>query len=324
MPTRRAVLIAGAIAGSAAWLRTPVDVVAAPSQPKTRVSFDVPTGACDCHIHIYGDPHRFPFTPSRSYTPEQASVDQSRALHRALGTDRVVLVQPSVYGTDNACLIDALGRLKRNARGIAVVADDIADSALDTMHRQGVRGIRINLEAPGQMVPEVARRRIAAAIDRVKGRPWQVQIYTRPSVIEAIGDLVAAAPVPIVFDHFGGARADLGLHQPGFDAFVNLVRGGHAYVKLSAPYLSSTQGPEYPDLEPFAKALIAANAARMLWATNWPHPDSSGSPRRPIAQIARLRQVDDAIVFNTFARWVPDPSTRNRILVDNPGMLYQF
>jgi predicted TIM-barrel fold metal-dependent hydrolase len=324
MISRRQVLIGAAAAGAAVFNRRRISVLATASQPVTPVNFAVPPGACDCHTHIFGDSARFPFAVTRSYTPEPASVDEVRALHRALHTTRVVIVQPSVYGTNNACTLDAIRQLGPAARGVAVIDDNTPESTLDEMGRAGIRGMRLNLETGGVTDPAVARQRFQRAVERIRHRNWHIQIYTRLSVIEGISDLVMEAAVPVVFDHFGGAQASLGIQQTGFAALLNLVRTGKAYVKISAPYLSSTQAPDYPDVVQLAKALVSANPERLLWATNWPHPDSSQVPGRKATDIAPLRKIDDGRVFNQLAVWVPDAAQRKAILVENPARLYGF
>jgi predicted TIM-barrel fold metal-dependent hydrolase len=288
------------------------------------VSFEVPPGACDCHTHIIGDPRRFPFTPTRTYTPEQGSVEDLQALHRALHIDRVVIVQPSVYGTDNACTLDAIRRLGPRARGIAVVDDKTPGEALDEMDDAGIRGIRINLATAGQTDPDVARKRFDAAVQRIGTRKWHIQMYATLPVIAAIRAQVAAAPVPVVFDHFGGAQAAGGSGQEGFDALLDLVRTGRAHVKVSAPYRGSSQAPGFADMAPLGKALIAANIRRVLWGTDWPHPDTSAVPGRTAMDVSPHRHVDDGLLFNQFAAWIPDPAMRRTILVDNPAALYRF
>jgi predicted TIM-barrel fold metal-dependent hydrolase len=318
MISRRHVLLGAAAAVAGRNSRTS----AAAPQPMTPVNFEVPAGACDCHTHIFGNPRTFPFAPGRTYTPEPASVGEHRALHRTLHTSRAVIVQPSVYGTDNRCTLDALKQLGPAARGVAVIDDSTPEGTLDEMHRAGVRGIRLNLQTAGISDPGVARLRFQRAVERLGRRNWHVQIYTNPTVIDAIGDLVTTSTVPVVFDHFGGAQASLGVQQPGFQTLLGLVRSGHAYVKMSAPYLSSTEAPDYPDIAPFAKSLVAANPSRLLWATNWPHPGPANG--RPITQISPLRAVDDGRVFNLWASWVPDPVQRKTILVENAATLYGF
>jgi predicted TIM-barrel fold metal-dependent hydrolase len=323
MLSRRDLLIGAAATGAATLVRPLTTVLAAASQPVTPVNFAVPEGACDCHSHIFGDSHRFPFSPTRIYTPEPASIDEMRALHRALHTDRVVVVHPSVYGTDNSCTLDAIKQLAPRARAIAVIDDSTPESALDEMHRAGFRGIRLNLETFGESDPALARERIQAAIHRIKTRrTWHLQIYTRLSVIEAIADQFRSASMPIVFDHFGGAQAALGTEQPGFATLVKLVHSGKAYVKVSAAYRSSKQAPDYADVAPLAKALVAANPHRILWGTDWPHP--SQVPGRPATEITPLFQIDDGRVFNQFALWAPDAGQRRTILVENPAKLYDF
>jgi predicted TIM-barrel fold metal-dependent hydrolase len=320
--SRREVLIGAAAAGAAAIIRPMTSVLASASQPFTPVNFAVPAGACDSHTHIFGDPQRFPFSPARIYTPEPASIDEMRSLHRALHTDRVVVVHPSVYGTDNACTLDAIKQLGSGARGIALIDDKTPDTALDEMDRSGIRGVRINLETAGLTDPALARQRLKDAIERIRGRNWHVQIYTRLSVIESLAGQVLAAPVPVVFDHFGGAQAALGNRQPGFDTFLKLVHDGKAYVKISAAYRISKQAPDYPDVAPLAKALIAANPQRILWGTDWPHP--AQVPGRNPTEITPLLPIDDGRLFNQLAVWAPDAAQRKTILVDNPAKLYGF
>src|SRR6266550_5725188 len=184
MLSRRDVILGAAAAGVAALVRD--TVLADASQPATPVRFDVPAGACDCHTHIFGDPKRFPFVPERVYTPEQASIEEMRRLHRALHLNRVVIVQPSVYGSDNACTLDAIERLGSSARGVAVIDDMTPDAALGEMGRSGIRGIRINLETAGQTDPAVGGKRLRAAIGRIKDRNWHIQVYTRLSVIDRL------------------------------------------------------------------------------------------------------------------------------------------
>jgi len=322
MLSRREVLMGGVAAGAAALAR---QAAPAPgSQPSTRVTFDVPSGACDCHAHIFGDPQRFPFAPERVYTPPTASVEELAAFHRALRIDRVVIVHPSVYGTDNSCTLAALQQIGARARGVAVIDDRTPDAALGSMARAGIRGLRLNLETAGQTDPAVGRRRFQVVAARAASRAWHVQIYTRPSVIEGIRDLVLASPIPVVFDHFGGAQGASGVDQPGFATLLDLIRSGKAYVKISGPYRGSTAAPDFRDMAPLAKAIIAANPERVLWGTDWPHPDSAQVPGRTATDIAPFHRIDDGRVLNQLAVWAPDAAVRRMILVDNPGRLYGF
>lgn len=324
MITRRKVLAGSLAAGAAAALRPVASLLAKASQPSTPVDFAVPAGACDCHTHIFGDPRKFPFWAGRTYTPEPASLAEMKALHRALHIDRVVIVTPSVYGTDNSCTLDAVRRQAPNARGVAVIGDKTTDEQLDQMQRGGIRGIRINLETFGQADPAVARRRFRAAAERVKLRGWHVQIYTHLAVIEALEPEIMASPVPVVIDHFGSAKASLGTGQPGFGTLVNLVRSGKAYVKISGAYRISSKAPNYPDVAPLAKALIAANPLRIVWGTDWPHPTGVTPPGHKATDVTPLLQIDDGALMNQLPVWAPDASLRKTILVENPARLYGF
>jgi predicted TIM-barrel fold metal-dependent hydrolase len=321
MLTRRKILLASIAAGVAMNNR---DVRAKAAQPSTAVNFDVPAGACDCHTHIHADPERFPFFAGRVYTPELASPQEMSELHRALNIERVVIVTPSVYGTDNSATLFGMRARGATARGIAVIDDKTPESDLDAMQKDGFRGIRLNLATGGINDPNVAKQRFQAAVDRVKARGWHVQLYTSLPLIAAIKELVSASPVPAVFDHFGGADASLGIAQPGFSDLVDLVKSGKAYVKISGGYRASRLGPDYEDVVPLAKMLIAANPDRIVWGTDWPHPNSVTPPGRKVTDVTPLLQIDDGRLFNQLAVWAPDAAIRNKILVDNPARLYGF
>jgi predicted TIM-barrel fold metal-dependent hydrolase len=321
MLNRRDLLLASIAAGVAAQNRT---ALAKPSQPSTPVNFDVPAGACDCHTHIHGDPEKFPFFAGRVYTPEPASPEEMAALHKALHIERVVIVTPSVYGTDNSATLFGMKFRGNTARGVAVIDDKTPESDLDSMAQAGIRGIRINLATSGVNDPNVGRQRLQAAIARVKARGWHVQIYTNLPLVSSIKDLVASSPVPVVFDHFGGADAALGLEQPGWSDLVELVKSGHAYVKISGAYRLSKQAPDFPDAVPFAKSLIGANADRIVWGTDWPHPNSVTPPDKKPTDVTPLFQIGDGRLLNQLPVWAPDASVRKKILVDNPVRLYGF
>jgi predicted TIM-barrel fold metal-dependent hydrolase len=330
MPTRRDVLI-GAAAGAATFLGPSLPAFAKASrksEPKrTPVNFAVPEGACDCHVHIVGDAKRFPMSPARSYTPEGASAAGLRAVHRALHVSRTVVAQISIYGTDNSCVLDAMKQLGPNSRGTAMIDDKTTESELDAMQKAGVRGVRLiffqaSLEAPANLAE--MRQRFQQTVERMKKRNGLVQLYARPMVIDSLSDEIMAAPVPVVLDHFAGVEASAGVGQPGFDGVLKLVKAGKAYVKISAPYRSSTQAPDFPDISPFAKALIAANPERILWASDWPHVDSVPVPSRKPTDVVPPLPIDDGHIFNLLPTWAPDASTRKTILVENPARLYGF
>ena len=320
MPTRRQLLLA-AVASTFA----PRLALAKASQPATPVNFDVPPLACDCHTHIHGYMREFPMSPSRIYTPEPAMPEEMAELHRALRMQRVVIVTPSVYGTNNAATLWGMKARGADARGVAVIDGSTPDTELDAMARAGIRGIRINLATGGKTAdPAAARQRFQDAAERIKSRGWHVQMYTTLDVVSAIKDLVLASPVPVVFDHFGRAQTALGVEQPGFADLTELVRSGKAYVKISGAYRISKQAPDFPDAAPIARALIAANPQRILWGTDWPHPNSDPLPGYGAMDVRPYSQIDDGRLLNQLPVWAPEAAIRRAILVDNPARLYGF
>ncbi len=280
MITRRELVIGAVTAGAAALSWRPNVALARASQPSTPVNFDVPEGACDCHVHTF-DPAHFPYSPTRPYTPEPVSVNELVSLHKSLHMSRVIVVQTTVYGTDNSGALDAMKKLGPRARGVAVIDDKTSESSLDEMDRAGIRGIRLNLETAGETDPAAGRRRFQSAVERIKNRKWHIQIYARLTVIEGIKDLVAAAPMPVVFDHFGGMQAALGADQPGFASLMTLIRTGKAYVKISAPYRGSTETPDYPGCRAArARAYILKSAANFVGQRLAASGNSRARPRQ--------------------------------------------
>jgi len=207
MLTRRDVLI-GAF-GARALMGGQASFAKA-SQPATAVNFELPANACDCHTHIFGSPDLFPYWPGRTYTPEIALPEEMSALHRALRIDRVVIVSPSFYGTDNSATLFGMKARGANARGVAVIDEKTPESDIEAMARGGIRGIRLNLVTSGQVDPLVARRRFLMAVDGVKSRHWHIQVYAALAVVSCIKDIVRNSPTPVVFDHFGGCRRHSG------------------------------------------------------------------------------------------------------------------
>ena len=321
MLTRRSMMLASIAAGVTINNRA---VLAKAAQPATPVNFDIPAGACDSHTHIHPDPAKFPFFAGRVYTPELASPEEMTALHKALKMERVVIVTPSIYGTDNSATVFGMAARGATARGVAVIDDKTSESDLDAMGKAGIRGIRLNLATGGVNDPTVGRPRFSAAVERIKARGWHVQLFTSLSMITAIKDLVLASPVPVVFDHFGGAQSALGVGQPGFSDLVELVKSGKAHVKISGAYRASKLGPDFADATPLAQALISANADRIVWGTDWPHPDSVTPPGKQISDVTPLFQIDDGKLLNQLPVWTPDAAVRKKILVDNPARLYGF
>jgi predicted TIM-barrel fold metal-dependent hydrolase len=242
-------------------------------------------------------------------------------MHRAVHISRVVIVQPSVYGKDNSCILDAMKQYGSGARRIAVLPSEVSSTTLDNVERTGIRGVRINLGTAGDTNLDHARRRLKFAIEQIQGRKWHVQVYAALPVIAGLSELVLSSPVPVVFDHFGGAKAAIGLQQPGFDKLLEFVRSGKEYVKISGAYRASDRPPDYPDVVPLARALIEANPNRILWGSDWPHPDTGagGTP----SDVSPLLRIDDGHLLNLLATWAPDEALRKKILIDNSAALYR-
>ncbi|MGP0093977.1 MAG: amidohydrolase family protein [Xanthobacteraceae bacterium] len=299
------------------------DSPTAAAATRTAINFELPRGACDSHVHVF-DPANFPYAAGRLYTPAAASVAQLLKLQRGLHLERVVVVNPSVYGTDNTCTVDAVRRMGPRARGIAVIDKATPRAALDEMAAAGIRGARLNLETntAGRFEPSAAKDILDQVARLISGLNWHVQIFTRLPVIAALRDHLRQLPLTVVFDHFGRAAAAEGPTQPGFDALLDLVESGHVYVKISGAFRISHRPPDYPDAAPLARALIAANAERVVWGTDWPHTNSGLG--KPLSEIAPPFPIDDAVLLNQLPKWAPDPAIRKKILVDNPAHLYGF
>jgi predicted TIM-barrel fold metal-dependent hydrolase len=247
------------------------------------------------------------------YTPEGASVAELRSVHRALHIERVVVVQPSFYGADNSCTLDAIKQIGPNARGIAVLSDTASGKDLDEMRRAGIRGIRIHFEGAKPFDPASVRQHFKAATERIKGRDWHVEIVASWQELEAIREDVAASPVPVSFDL--GVLALSGVDQTGFGALVSLLRSGKIYVNIAGPYTD-------PHYDRIAKPLIAANPQRVTWGTNWPHV--ARNPEVKVTEVSPLAQVDDGRDLNRLPTWTTGADQLKLILVENPARLYGF
>ncbi len=286
----------------------------------------LPANGCDCHVHVFGPFDRFPLDPQRTYTPGPASVEQLCALQKRLGLRRVVIVQASPQGDDNACLVDALQRINAagviQARGVAVISEQTSDAQLRQMHQAGVRGVRVNLESAGEHNPEVAVALMRWAAQRVALYGWHVQTYTTLPVIASMADVLMQLPVPVVIDHFGRASAAKGIAQAGFDKLLGLLASGRVWIKLSAAHRISEQ-PDCQDAKPIVRALINANPKRMLWATDWPHTGAwPGQPRSPDL-IEKFHPIDDLRALQRISEWV-SAAEWQAMLENNPSDLYDF
>jgi len=286
--------------------RDPVPNSSGTEAPK----FRVPADACDCHHHIYDA--RFPFTPPAAPLLPGARVMDYRLLQRRIGTTRNIVVTPAPYPasfSDNLVTLDAVGQFGTSARGVAIVSPAITDAELKALGDGGIRGIRFSL----------ALKNAATAMDdieplsrRVDALGWHVQFNMTADQIVRAGDLWKRIPCPIVFDHMGHMPQPVGINHPAFKLIRRLLDKGKTWVKLSVTYDSSKVGPPtYSDLNEVGQAYVRAAPERMLWGSNWPHPNETNKP-------------DDALLFDLLAGWAPHEATRYRILVKNPEKLYGF
>jgi len=287
----------------------------------TSPDFKVPKGACDCHVHVIGPQDRFPMASERLYTPDYAPVDDLARHLKVLHLDRVVIVTPSPYGTDNRSTLYAIQRLGKRARGIAVVPENITHSELEELHHQGMRGVRLNVETGGTNDPKLLVSLLTRTAEKVAPLHWHVQIYTNLAMIDALRDVIPALPVPVVFDHFGHLEAKKGMQQPGLPALLGMMKSGKVYVKLSAPYrISELEG--YGDAKAYVEAMVSANPDRVLWGSDWPHTIPAPGKKRTREGIERFRREDDGQALNRIARWVRQPEQLKKLLTENPERLY--
>jgi predicted TIM-barrel fold metal-dependent hydrolase len=267
------------------------------------------TGATDCHLHIFGPLGHYPFTPDRAYTPPEASLASYDALAGSLGLERMVIVQPSVYGKDNRCTLDMTELAgKDRARAVVVVDNGVSDSQLQDMHGRGARGIRINALTPAG----VPLDQIQTLARRIAPLGWHLQFWISGPQIVALTDVILALPVPAVFDHMGQFAVEGGMDHPELLALLRLLQADHCWVKLCG-YRVSKNGPPYDDVREPAKAMIAAAPTRCIWGTDWPHPHMQDKP-----------YPDDRFLLELLTTWAGDEATLKRILVDNPARLYGF
>ncbi len=269
-----------------------------------------PAGSCDCHAHIFGPRSRYAYTAGRRYTPDDALLPAYRAMLATHGIDRAVLIQPSVYGTDNRAMLDALSEAGPAFRGIAMVEESIADAELLRFHGLGVRGVRTQIKPDGSGKP-LDLDGIRRMAERIRPFAWHVEIHVDVGKMQDVEGSFSDYPVSVVIEHMGHMPASMGLKVPGFQSLLRFIGGGIGWVKLSGPYINSSLPAPYADVRPFVEALVTAAPSRTVWATNWPHPH-----RDPIP--------DDDVLCRLVWDWLPTAGLRQKILVDNPERLYDF
>lgn len=284
--------------------------IPAPIAPARGPAVPLPPGATDCHAHVFGPQHTYPLLAETHFVPHETPWLDYSVMLRSLGFERAVLVQPSVYGTDNTGIEHALATAGDIAlRAVAVVAPDVTTAELERLHGLGFRGVRINTASATRGLGLEHAHKLAP---RLRELGWHLQVYADfhagPDICDALADL----PVPIVIDHMGRVRANAGLQSPGLRGLLTLLGNQNCWVKLSAPYFLSDAFPLYEDIGPIARALVARAPDRVLWGSDWPHAS------------ARKKMQADAELVDILGQWVPDDTARRRILVDNPVRLYCF
>ena len=282
----------------------------------------VPAGACDCHMHVFGTVEQYPPAPVRGYTPRPATFEAYRTMAATLGLERVVLVQPSAYGTDNRCMTDTLGAGDPSVRGVAVIDAATSDVDLDACNAIGVRGVRLNLVSSGEPDPNFAATQLRTTAARVARLGWHIQIFAEPHLLAHLWPVLPDLPVPVVIDHMGGVKADAGADQPGVVALAGLLRREQVWVKVSGANRVSRQPTGFDDALPIMRALIAANPARLVWGTDWPH---IGAHTPGQHDLVTYMAHDNAGLLNLLGTACDgDAATLKAILTDNAARLYGF
>jgi 2-pyrone-4,6-dicarboxylate lactonase len=279
-----------------------------------------PSGATDCHVHVIGPKRRYPLPADARYTPMDAPVGQLAAMLKRLKLERVVIVQPSFYGTDNTCMLDAMAELG-NARGVAVLPEEVPARELDALNDHGVRGLRVNVATYGAAPLETMQRAIQAAARLAAERGWHVQIFVPAAALEPLSPVLRALPVESVFDHFGLVDPDA--PDDGLPTLLRLIDSGKVWVKISGAY-RITRDPQHPGIDAMARALCAANPERVVWGSDWPHTPHHGLYNPDRGRESPFQDIDTAGLLALLQRWLDDDALIRRVLVDNPARLYDF
>lgn len=291
--------------------------------PPGPATFDVPKGTCDCHVHVFGPFDPFPLAATRSYTPPPALTSDLIARMDTAGVDRAVIVQPSGYGADNRCTLDAVRNHPDRLRAVAVIDGTESDTDLEQMHAGGVRGIRLNILSGGGPSAASFRDLIGRVAARIRPYGWHIQIYAPLATIADNAALLTELPVDIVLDHMGKPNAAAGPGQPGFDTLLGLLRSGKFWVKISGPFRISPDLMGNADVVKIARALIEANPDRAVWGSDWPwlgeHSGTTGAH-----SLIGYRPIDYGALLSLTPDWAGTPANLRKLLTDNPARLYGF
>ena len=278
-----------------------------PDPSPIKPTLKLPPGACDSHCHIFGPGAVFPYHPDRSYTPPDAPKEKLKALHDHLGIERAVIVHASCHGPLMEATLDAIAHSDGKYRGTSIVDIAITDTELQRLHQGGIRAVRFNFVKHLESVPESDDVRRMA--DRVKELGWHLVVHLDAVDIVELSPLLLGLTVPFVIDHMARVKAGEGLDQQPFQTLLDLMTHESAWVKICGGERISSDGPPFYDAVPFAQALIAAAPDRVLWGTDWPHPNVRNMP-------------NDGALVDLFGLYASDPAVQKQLLVDNPDRLY--
>jgi predicted TIM-barrel fold metal-dependent hydrolase len=285
----------------------------APPDRSPRVPrLQLPALACDCHAHVIGPHERYPLSPERVYTPQPCTTQDYEHLLAQLGVARAVLVQPSIYGSDNRLLLDALARDPSRYRGVAVAAESTGDEELRQWHAAGVRGLRVNLVDRHDKTPGLPLPQLRAMAERIAPLGWHLELLVHAD--EHVAQLPALADMaaPVVLGHFGYQATHDGTRNAGFRELLRLLPGGRVWIKLTGPYRITREPLPYPPTRDLALQLAQAGANRLVWGSDWPHVMLKGA------------MPNDAEFVDLLEGWLPDAALRRQVLADNPTVLYGF
>jgi 2-pyrone-4,6-dicarboxylate lactonase len=282
----------------------------APPDPRTRKpKFKPPPLACDAHCHVFGPAAKFPYAPDATYWPPDAPFESLQGLHRILGIERAVIVHASCHGADMRVTLDAIARSSGRYRGTAIIDETYGDEEFKRMHDGGIRGVRFNFVRHLGGRPDMGFFR--KTVERLRAMDWHLILHLDAEDLVEFESTFRKLPVPFVIDHMGRVKASAGLKQPAFRVLLEAMRNEKCWVKICGAERVSSEGPPFTDAVPFARALVEAAPDRVLWGTDWPHPNVKWLP-------------DDAALVELFPLMAPEPALQQRILVDNPARLYGF
>jgi len=283
----------------------------APDPNTRKPTYRPPPGACDAHCHIFGPAHQYPYAPDRSYTPPDAPLGRFRELQAILGLERAVLVNASCHGSDNRVILDAIAHSGGRYRGVANADDSFSESDFQALHAGGCRGVRFNFVKHLGGMPDMGE--FHRVIARVRPLGWHVDLHFDAGDLVEHAQLLEDLPVPFLIDHMGRVPTRGGLEQEPFRRLVNLLRNNdRCWVKISGAERISSAGPPFTDAVPFAQALIQAAPERILWGTDWPHPNIS------------KHMPNDGDLVDLIPLYMPGAALQRQVLVENPHRLYGF